>query len=291
MTTTTTDWPWADEWMADGFLPFTPKAEKRPFGYHATPPDKTTPPVVPCPNCDAPNERNYWQHNGLEGLRDIKYEDPDAARKAAEDPKKYWKELHNHPSKYEVARCRFCGAEVRIPGGYRHGDKDVVWYYKPAPIPDKPVLVIDTMLNAPALFAHQWVDGSIVTHPEDRPWVSPYMLVDLFRSDRPHLLVNAYTGNLRFITGYQVMPSTMPCPACDKEGRVNGRRCTICNGAGEIPVSLESGVPLAAAFWDCECETEFIHSASEQSCPRCGARRDDQPNSRADEVHAAISPF
>lgn len=36
--------------------------------------------------------------------------------------------------------------------------------------------------------------------------------------------------------------------------------------------------------WDCECETRFIHPKAMKRCPFCGAERDDQPDSRMDEV-------
>lgn len=37
-------------------------------------------------------------------------------------------------------------------------------------------------------------------------------------------------------------------------------------------------------FWDCECESDYIHPASQDECLLCGARREDQPNARVDEV-------
>jgi len=46
-------------------------------------------------------------------------------------------------------------------------------------------------------------------------------------------------------------------------------------------------------YWDCECESgasgfAHVHHKSEDGCPVCGARREDQPNSRASEVRAMM---
>jgi len=41
---------------------------------------------------------------------------------------------------------------------------------------------------------------------------------------------------------------------------------------------------LTDKYWDCECETNYIHHYTKESCPVCGARREDQPPSRVNEV-------
>ena len=41
-------------------------------------------------------------------------------------------------------------------------------------------------------------------------------------------------------------------------------------------------------FWDCECETNYIHPKSEEECKVCGAYSEEQPDSRMDEVIGAI---
>jgi rubrerythrin len=41
-------------------------------------------------------------------------------------------------------------------------------------------------------------------------------------------------------------------------------------------------------FWDCECEEDFIHPSSDEACPVCGAHRDEQPDSRVNEVSAML---
>lgn len=44
------------------------------------------------------------------------------------------------------------------------------------------------------------------------------------------------------------------------------------------------GVMLALEFWDCECDTDYIHSNDEDQCEICGATREDQPHSRVGAV-------
>jgi hypothetical protein len=46
-------------------------------------------------------------------------------------------------------------------------------------------------------------------------------------------------------------------------------------------------------FWDCECEEDFIHPASENECLRCSSQREHQPDARVDEVlrYAAGLPW
>lgn len=37
-------------------------------------------------------------------------------------------------------------------------------------------------------------------------------------------------------------------------------------------------------YWDCECETNYIHSKSETVCDKCGATREESPDARVEEV-------
>jgi hypothetical protein len=37
-------------------------------------------------------------------------------------------------------------------------------------------------------------------------------------------------------------------------------------------------------FWDCECEAEYIHPLTEESCPLCHAHRESQPPARVNEI-------
>lgn len=43
-------------------------------------------------------------------------------------------------------------------------------------------------------------------------------------------------------------------------------------------------------FWDCECDIHYIHPSDECNyCVRCRARKDDQPDSRVNEVEKMLS--
>jgi hypothetical protein len=42
-------------------------------------------------------------------------------------------------------------------------------------------------------------------------------------------------------------------------------------------------------FWDCECEKDYIHTQSEPTCERCGSKKEEQPDSRINEVLLAYS--
>ena len=37
-------------------------------------------------------------------------------------------------------------------------------------------------------------------------------------------------------------------------------------------------------FWDCECEENYIHSCTEETCLACGATNKEAPTSRVNEV-------
>lgn len=37
-------------------------------------------------------------------------------------------------------------------------------------------------------------------------------------------------------------------------------------------------------FWDCECENNYIHPKEQPKCEICGAIREDQPDSRINEI-------
>jgi hypothetical protein len=44
---------------------------------------------------------------------------------------------------------------------------------------------------------------------------------------------------------------------------------------------------LTEEFWDCECATDYIHPKTASKCSKCGAVREDQPDSRVNEVEVA----
>ena len=39
-------------------------------------------------------------------------------------------------------------------------------------------------------------------------------------------------------------------------------------------------------FWDCECKADYIQYKHTLKCRKCGCRKEDQPDSRAEEVDA-----
>ena len=46
------------------------------------------------------------------------------------------------------------------------------------------------------------------------------------------------------------------------------------------------GVLTDNRYWDCECDTDYIHHISDvEPCEKCGADPDEQPNSHVAEIH------
>jgi hypothetical protein len=44
-------------------------------------------------------------------------------------------------------------------------------------------------------------------------------------------------------------------------------------------------------YWDCECDTDFIHSKAKGTfCPKCNTRAEDQPDSRENEIKYQYDP-
>ena len=43
-------------------------------------------------------------------------------------------------------------------------------------------------------------------------------------------------------------------------------------------------ITLNYNYWDCECEDNYIHSNDEDTCNKCNAEKEEQPNSRQCEV-------
>lgn len=37
-------------------------------------------------------------------------------------------------------------------------------------------------------------------------------------------------------------------------------------------------------YWDCECETDYVHPKTEEMCGRCGAVAEESPDARISEV-------
>ena len=57
-------------------------------------------------------------------------------------------------------------------------------------------------------------------------------------------------------------------------------------GEKAINAALD-GVETTDLYWDCECEKNYIHPKAHIHCLLCGARVEDQPDSRVNEVKAA----
>jgi hypothetical protein len=41
-------------------------------------------------------------------------------------------------------------------------------------------------------------------------------------------------------------------------------------------------------YWDCECEHDFIHTVEKNDCSVCRAIKEEQPNSRNNEIEILI---
>ena len=64
-----------------------------------------------------------------------------------------------------------------------------------------------------------------------------------------------------------------------------GTECTVIDNAAQtITTFRQDRVELTDEFWDCECEKDYIRSKTEVNCSKCGAFRDEQPDSRQEEV-------
>jgi hypothetical protein len=51
---------------------------------------------------------------------------------------------------------------------------------------------------------------------------------------------------------------------------------------------LEGLLELSADYWDCECRRKYIHHNSIDRCSRCGAKRENCPDSRKSEVDEGV---
>ena len=59
----------------------------------------------------------------------------------------------------------------------------------------------------------------------------------------------------------------------------------------EFHANRQGGFPTTSLFWDCECEHGYIHPANTPMCYGCRAVRDEQPDSRVNEVLANSHEF
>jgi hypothetical protein len=52
------------------------------------------------------------------------------------------------------------------------------------------------------------------------------------------------------------------------------------------------GIVTDPHYWDCECDSDFIHHISDvEPCQLCGADPDEQPNSRVNEILQTFNAF
>lgn len=56
----------------------------------------------------------------------------------------------------------------------------------------------------------------------------------------------------------------------------------ICRDCGEHCDDIK--VETTDQYWDCECKESYIHPASQHKCSKCGATREDSPDSIVEEV-------
>jgi len=54
-------------------------------------------------------------------------------------------------------------------------------------------------------------------------------------------------------------------------------------------LEMTSGLTLNLEYWDCECDTNFIHSVRKKACEICKSIIYLQPNSRESEVLIMIN--
>lgn len=52
----------------------------------------------------------------------------------------------------------------------------------------------------------------------------------------------------------------------------------------KYPIEVVGDITLTQAFWDCECDTNYIHPCYIEHCELCSTPKDDQPDSRVKEV-------
>ncbi|MBL7164509.1 MAG: hypothetical protein ISS57_18135 [Anaerolineales bacterium] len=206
-----------EQWLSEGFVAIKPKPEKRPFGYHRVVRDSDLK-IVPCPNCDAPNEHSNflgsrWQLNSETHYADPGVDDHIAWLKTPEGEELIDKvgnakayridgvHVLSHPSRYDTAACKICGCDVIIPGGHLNcltKKKDRrEWYYKPCPVPPKIEYDIEVQLDVPVWFEHWREDGQIVKELRRSDVTLREMIAD-------HFTVNVHTGSVNFFIGWSI---------------------------------------------------------------------------------------
>jgi hypothetical protein len=76
------------------------------------------------------------------------------------------------------------------------------------------------------------------------------------------------------------------CEACAYLGACNDPDMQI-KGKGMLcnDFKLDETNPK---YWDCDCTEHYIHIKLEESCPVCGAKRDEMPDSRQREIEERV---
>lgn len=75
-----------------------------------------------------------------------------------------------------------------------------------------------------------------------------------------------------------------------KEKTMNMRDEDGYNEYGER-LEYNGDITLNLDYWDCECDTSYIHPISEEKCIMCGSLKEDSPSSREIEVQKLYHKF
>jgi len=100
------------------------------------------------------------------------------------------------------------------------------------------------------------------------------------RCDECGYHITADDGGAILLDGYLDVESAslVLCPSCYLEAR--GVRVVKIEPVGDITTTPE--------FWDCECPDKYIRPAFLAGCLKCGAEKDEMPDSRIEEVENAM---
>jgi len=59
--------------------------------------------------------------------------------------------------------------------------------------------------------------------------------------------------------------------------------------AAVVKAERVGDVETTEEFWDCECPEDFQHPKAEETCPKCKASRDSQPDSHVNELPTSLT--
>jgi hypothetical protein len=133
--------------------------------------------------------------------------------------------------------------------------------------------------------AYEYKGGvELLQSPDGKVWTQVYELTNIPSAEPP-----AGTTGCPVCRG-----SGVACEEDDATGKIFTGRCFLCWGTGFIPTwepSREGNIVYAPGFWNCGCETNYIHTENHDHCLVCGAVADNQPVSRASEVQEYLAKF